>query len=192
MNKFYILALFFTFLQPNAQVISGTVLAKEDQRPVPYARIGIEKMNTGTVSDEKGNFRIDCSQIPKNKNLMIEVSGFEAYKIPVEELVKTSPVKIFLQEKVKEIEAVILKPKKLADKNWGVHTKTKHVLFSVNPELRKDEYLRETAVEFKTGKRAKILKINLNIASMKSDKPIVLRYSIYNDQKKESSALLYS
>lgn len=123
---------------------------------------------------------------------MIEVSGFEAYKIPVEELVKTSPVKIFLQEKVKEIEAVILKPKKLADKNWGVNTKTKHVLFSVNPELRKDEYLRETAVEFKTGKRAKILKINLNIASMKSDKPIVLRYSIYNDQKKESSALLYS
>ncbi|SFN16233.1 Pimeloyl-ACP methyl ester carboxylesterase [Chryseobacterium oleae] len=166
----------------HAQVISGTVISKNENQPVPYVKIGIEKENAGTVSDEKGNFSIDLSGLDASRKLRIEVPGYEPYAETVQNFRKQDRRQIFLREKVKNIKEVNIKVKKLVDKNWGVNTKTKSVLYSVNSKFKKEDFLGETALEFNASKRSKIKNINLNIASYTSDRPVLMRYSIYSEK----------
>lgn len=179
LNTLFFLLAAYSF---NAQVISGTVISRNENQPVPYVKIGIERENIGAVSDEKGNFSIDLSGYDSSKKLKIEVPGYEPYAETVQNFRKQERQQIFLKEKVKNIKEVNIKVKKLVDKNWGVNTKTKSVLYSVNPKLKKEDFLGETALEFNASKRSKIKNINLNIASYTSDKPVLLRYSLYTEK----------
>lgn len=179
LNTLFLLLAAYSF---HAQVISGTVISKNDNQPVPYVKIGIEKENAGTVSDEKGNFSIDLSGLDASRTLRIEVPGYEPFAETVQNFRKQDHRQVFLKEKVKNIKEVNIKVKKLVDRNWGVNTKTKSVLYSVNPQLKKDNFIGETALEFNASRRSKIKNINLNIASYTSDKPVVMRYSIYTEK----------
>ncbi|MBK1897946.1 alpha/beta fold hydrolase [Chryseobacterium paridis] len=173
--------LFWTFFL-NAQIISGTVLSKDENQPIPYVKIGVEKENIGVISDEKGNFSIDLTKANRAGNVRIEVAGYENYTETVQNFVKNNSQKILLKEKVKNIQEVKLTPKKLVDKNWGVTTKTKNVMYSVNPGLNQENFLGETALQFNATRRSKIKNINLNIASYVSDEPVQMRYTIYSEK----------
>jgi len=174
--------LLFAVFSIRAQVISGTVLSKEENTPIPYVKVGVEKESLGMITDENGRFSIDLSTVNTSAKVKIEVAGYETYTKTVQEFAKHNNQKIFLKEKFKNIQEVTIVPKKLVDKNWGVNTKTKSVMYSVNPEINKENFLGETALEFKTNKKAKIKNINLNIAKFTSDKPVLLRYSIYSEK----------
>ncbi|MFN1216695.1 alpha/beta fold hydrolase [Chryseobacterium kwangjuense] len=182
MKKLNILLFLLGVYSFNAQVISGTIISKNENKPVPYVKIGVEKENAGTVSDEKGNYSIDLTRFDASGKIKIEVPGYEPYIQTVEFFRKQDKQQIFLKEKTKNIKEVSIKVKKLVDKNWGVNTKTKHVLYSVNPQFRREDFLGETALEFNASKRSKIKNINLNIASYISDRPVLMRYSIYSEK----------
>lgn len=182
MKIFHTLFFLISAVTLKAQVISGTVIAKNENQPIPYVKIGIEKNSTGTISDEKGNFSIDLSQVDPQQIIKIEVPGYYLYQETVQRFKQNHQQKIFLTEKTKNIKEITIKPKKLIDKNWGVNTKTKSVIYSVNPELDKKNFLGETALEFNAKKRSKIKNINLNIASYVSAQPVLMRYSIYSEK----------
>ncbi|MDW9380042.1 alpha/beta fold hydrolase [Chryseobacterium sp. JV558] len=165
-----------------AQVVSGTIISKNENQPIPYVKIGVDKENIGVVSDEKGNFSIDLSTLAPKKKIIIEVPGYEVYAEAVQDFKKHDLQKIFLKEKTRNIKEIAIKPKKLVDKNWGVNTKTKSVIYSVNPEFDKKSFLGETALEFNAKKRSKLKNINLNIASYVSTQPVLMRYSIYSEK----------
>lgn len=59
----------------HSQVISGTIISKNENHPIPYVKIGIEKKSIGTISDEKGNFSIDLSNTDPQQKIKIEVPG---------------------------------------------------------------------------------------------------------------------
>lgn len=166
----------------HAQVVSGTIVSKNEHQPIPYVKIGIEKKPTGTISDEKGKFSIDLSNTDPQQKIKIEVPGYDLYQETIQDFKKYDQQKIFLTEKTKNIKEITIKPKKLVDKNWGVNTKTKSVIYSVNPEFDKKSFLGETALEFNAKKRSKLKNINLNIASYVSTEPVLLRYSIYSEK----------
>ncbi|WP_139418749.1 alpha/beta fold hydrolase [Chryseobacterium mulctrae] len=165
-----------------SQTISGTVISKNENQPVSYAKIGVDKENIGVITDENGNFTIDLSKANTSNKIKVEVAGYEPFTETVANFVKQDQQKIYLKEKVKNIQEVVLKTKKLVDKNWGVNTKTKSVMYSVNPEFKKEDFLGETALEFKASKKSKIKNINLNIASITADRPVIMRYTIYNEK----------
>lgn len=181
MKKLNILILLLTAFFPYAQVISGTVLSKEENTPIPYVKVGVEKENIGIISDDKGKFSIDLSNVNPTAKVKIDVAGYEAYTESVQNFLKKSDTNIFLKEKFKNIQEVKITPKKLVDKNWGVNTKTKSVMYSVNPMFSKD-FLGETALEFKASKKSKIKNIHLNIASITADRPVIMRYTIYKEK----------
>ena len=183
MKKLNFLFIIFLSAIIQAQTISGTIVSKEDQQLIPYAKIGVENEATGTFSDDNGAFSIDLSSSDSQNNVVIAVPGYETFTEKVQKFKQQNPKQILLQEKTKLIETVAINPKKLIDKNWGVNTKTKSVTYNVNPELNKENFLGETALEFNTKKRAKIKNINLNIAEFNLEKPVILRYTIYNDEK---------
>ncbi|WP_343687380.1 carboxypeptidase-like regulatory domain-containing protein [Chryseobacterium gleum] len=182
MKIFHTLFFLIPVIALKAQVISGTVIAKNENQPIPYVKVGIEKRSTGTISDEKGNFSIDLSSVDPQQTIKIEVPGYDLYQETVQSFKQHHQQKIFLTEKTKNIKEVTIKPKKLVDKNWGVNTKTKSVIYSVNPEFDKKSFLGETALEFNAKKRSKIKNINLNIASYVSAQPVLMRYSIYSEK----------
>lgn len=182
MKKLHIVFLIFSALYVNAQVISGTIFSKYENKPIPYVKIGVEKEKIGVISDEKGNFSIDLSGSDAVHHIKIEVPGYEDYAETVQNFTKRNSQTIFLIENSKDIKEIKITPKKFVDKNWGVNTKTKHVLYSVNPQFKKDDFLGETALEFNASKRSKIKNINLNIATYTSDKPVLMRYSVYTEK----------
>lgn len=182
MKKYTALCFLFAASVFNAQVISGTIISKSENQPIPYVKIGVAKKTTGTISDAKGNFSIDLSNLDSQQKIKIEVPGYDPYEESVQDFKAHDQQKIFLTEKTKNIKEIAIKPKKLVDKNWGVNTKTKSVAYFVNPEFDKKSFLGETALEFNAKKRSKIKNINLNIASYISKQPVLMRYSIYSEK----------
>lgn len=182
MKKLSLLILTLFVVSFHAQVISATVFSKDENKPIPYVKIGIEKEKTGVISDENGRFSIDLSNFNSAKSILIEVPGYEKYSLSVQNFKNLDGQKIFLKEKVKNIDEVKIKTKKLVDKNWGVNTKTKSVMYNVDPDFKNENFLGETALEFNANKKSKIKNINLNISSYASDQPVIMRYSIYSEK----------
>ncbi len=180
MKKASLLFAFFLSFLINAQIISGKILSKEDKQPIPYAKIGIDTQNAGSIADENGNFKIDLTDVDKNKKLQIEVGGFEKFTISIDQFLKRNPQNIFLIEKVKDIEEVKINPTKFVRKNWGINTKTEKIQIGHNPSKESEDQSKEVAMLFKTNKKTKIEKININISSFESDKPVFIRFTIYD------------
>lgn len=92
MKRFYILfAILISFATANAQMglgggsgivgkISGTLIDSVSKQPLDYASVGLYRAGgkvplTGSITDEKGNFRIDGVK-PGNYNLVITFIGY--------------------------------------------------------------------------------------------------------------------
>ncbi|MBP2616773.1 alpha/beta fold hydrolase [Chryseobacterium jejuense] len=182
MKKLSVLSFILTVSAFNAQVVSGTIISKNENQPISYVKIGVDKKTIGTISDGSGNFSIDLTGLDPQQKVKIEVPGYDLYEETVQNFKKNDQQKVFLNEKTKTIKEIAIKPKKLVDKNWGVKTKTKSILYFVNPAGDKAGFLGETALEFNAKKRSKIKNINLNIARYTSTEPVIMRYSIYSEK----------
>ena len=86
-----------------AQTINGKIVSRENNEPIPFARIGIEKSEYGTTADENGNFSIDLANKDKNQKIKIEVGGYESYSNSVENFLLENNKTFFLSEKVVNI-----------------------------------------------------------------------------------------
>lgn len=176
----FILAL-FAILSFHAQTISGTVISKDDNHPIPYAKIGIVNSNYGIQADENGKFQIKLDDISKDKELLVAVAGYKQFRSSVEDFVKTNPHNIYLYEKVTNIQEVVMTPKNYKNKNLGVNSKSKSIMFTPNME-KGNSVVEETAVEFSSNKKLKITKINMNFSRFESTTPIKVRYTIYDEK----------
>jgi len=165
----------------HAQLISGTVLSKDDNLPIPYAKIGIANSNFGTQADENGNYKIQLDKVNPDKELIVVVGGYKTFRSTVQDFVKQNPHNIYLYEKVTNIKEVMLTPNNYKEKNLGVNSKSKSMMFTPNMEKGND-VVEETAVEFSSSKRLKINKINMNFARFDSTTPIKVRYTIYDEK----------
>jgi hypothetical protein len=85
MKKLTILFLSLVTVYSQAQVVSATVFSKEENKPIPYVKVGVEKEKTGVISDENGHFSIDLSKINSTKPILIEVPGYEKYSQSVQD-----------------------------------------------------------------------------------------------------------
>ena len=69
----------------------------------------------------------------------------------------------------------------MVSKNWGINAKTKKIQFIYNPQKNLQDISKELALPFATEKRTKIEKININFAYFESDRPIFIRYNVYDE-----------
>ena len=165
-----------------SQTIQGKIISNETKEPLSFVKIGVESEKVGVISDQDGNFILNLENVDSKKNVMVEVAGYEIFKTSVSNFTKSNPQTIILREKIQQIAEVKINPKKLVDKNWGINTKTKSIMYSVNPERMKEQAAHELALGFETKKRAKIQKINMNIARIEIDRPVVINYVIYSSK----------
>ncbi|WP_312765180.1 carboxypeptidase-like regulatory domain-containing protein [Epilithonimonas sp.] len=189
MKKLNFLVALFVYVVSQAQLISGTVLSKEDNQPIPYAKIGILNSNYGVQADENGKFEIQLEKVSKDKELVVIVGGYKQFRSSVEDFVKSNPHNIYLYEKVTNIQEVVLTPQNYKEKNLGVNAKSKSVMFTPNME-KGNSVVEETAVEFSSNKRLKINKINMNFSRFESTMPIKVRYTIYDEKDGKPNNLI--
>ncbi len=191
MKKINILFALFVCVISQAQTISGTVISKDDNQPVPYAKIGIVNNNYGIQADENGKFQIKLDDISKDKELIVAVAGYKQFRSSVEDFVKHNPHNIYLYEKVTNIQEVVITPQNYKEKNLGINSKSKSMMFTPNME-KGNSVVEETAVEFNSKKRLKINKINMNFSRFESTTPIKVRYTVYDEKDGKPNNLILS
>ena len=191
MKKINFIFALFAILSFHAQTISGTVISKDDNQPVPYAKIGIVNNNFGVQADENGKFQIKLDAISKDKELIVAVAGHKQFRSSVEDFVKQNPHNIYLYEKVTNIQEVVITPQNYKEKNLGINSKSKSMMFTPNME-KGNSVVEETAVEFSSNKKLKITKINMNFSRFESTTPIKVRYTIYDEKDGKPNNLILS
>lgn len=189
MKKLNFLFILLFSLILKAQIISGTVISKNDNQPVPYAKIGITDTNFGIQADENGKFQIKLENISADQELMVAVPGYKQFRSSVGEFVKQNPHNIYLYEKITDIQEVTITQNNYKNKNLGVNSKSKSMMFTPNME-KGNSGIEETAVEFSSSKKLKISKININFSLFESTTPIKVRYTIYDEKDGKPNNLI--
>ena len=180
MKKYFLFFVCMLCILAQSQVVSGTVLSKDDGKAIPYAKIGIVNASFGVQADDKGRFELQLNKVSKDKELIVAVPGYKHFRSTVQDFIMQNPHDIILDEKVTNIQEVVITPKNYKEKNMGVNSKSKSMMFTPNME-KGNAVVEETAVAFSSGKRLKINKININFSRFESTKPIKVRYTVYDD-----------
>jgi len=163
-----------------SQTINGIVY-DGDKKSVSGVVIGVEGKETGDITDEKGSFSIDLTNVDKNKDLIAYLGGFEPYRIKVSDYLNKNDHDIILTEKVVNIQQVIIASQKMYEKNLGENKKSKTRYCGY--DSRKDKALfNEYAIKIKNKKKIKIKNININVSDYKIETPIKLVFDIYKSK----------
>ncbi|WP_051189531.1 alpha/beta fold hydrolase [Daejeonella oryzae] len=100
--------------------IEGEVLDSKTRQPIPYPTIGVKGKSIGTVADEKGlfNFKINETTIVSDESIIVSSIGYKSEVISLEKF-KEGKIVIDLTPTIKELETVIIQPKKSKRKIFG-------------------------------------------------------------------------
>lgn len=92
----------------NAQTITGKILDKKTNDPLPFASISLQSAHKGTISNEDGVYRI-LIESDKPDTLLVSYVGYQKFKIPVSELQKSGD--LYLTPSVNELAEVVVNAK---------------------------------------------------------------------------------
>lgn len=112
MRKNIILTTLLLLILLNVQgqkIISSSVFDAITKESMAYVNIGIKNKNKGTISNSRGNFRINISEDEIGDSLTFSFVGFHSLKFSISDLLTNKPDSIFLQQKTQELAEVIIK-----------------------------------------------------------------------------------
>jgi len=93
----------------NSYSISGRVLSIKDSTAIPFAHLYIKKSNTGSISNEKGEFNLFINKESITDTLIISAIGYKNEKYCISEIINSSKVYL-LSEQIYEIREITVSP----------------------------------------------------------------------------------
>ncbi|MCF6222945.1 MAG: carboxypeptidase-like regulatory domain-containing protein [Flavobacteriaceae bacterium] len=66
--------------------VKGVLLDFDSNTPLPYANIVLLHKNTGTITNEKGEFKFNITALHKNDTLSFQYIGYDSKNIPITQL----------------------------------------------------------------------------------------------------------
>lgn len=104
----FVLILFLFSTNTNAQniVVEGIIKDSELKEILPFANIYLQKNYIGTISNEKGEFKITIPSGQENDSLVISYIGYNSQKISIASI--KSPIEVFLIENQLTLNEVIV------------------------------------------------------------------------------------
>lgn len=88
--------------------ISGSVLEKISQVPIPYCSVSLEGTGIGTVTNSNGKFLLRVPDTLHIERIHISHIGYEPHRIPIT-LIENSPMNIYLTPHIVSIQEVIVR-----------------------------------------------------------------------------------
>ena len=180
---------FFLFLLlPSISIaqttLSGKIVNSSDQTGIPYVNIGIPNENTGTVSDENGEFKIEFENLSKEDSVRISSLGYETVDISILDFQTQlrSSEHFELRPKPIALKEVVLSNKALKEKVVGNTTTAKKTRggfrgatlgheVGMKVKVRKDPFqIKEFHVNVLSN-TSKTAKFRLNFYSVQEGKP---------------------
>jgi hypothetical protein len=139
---FSLIILAFTstsFSQRYTQTVRGKIIDKETQKPIAYATIAVQTNGTmlGTVSDDKGNYRID--NVPIGRAIVqCTFVGYESITIPNLEITsgRETILNVELVESAIKLEGVVIRAESNKEKPINTFASASARTFSVEEAQR--------------------------------------------------------
>lgn len=186
--------LFLSFeIYAQENIISGEIKDSQTHFPLEYVNIGIGNKNTGTVSNEKGIFKLKLNEkVHPNDTIVFSHIGFETKKIIVNQL-KLEQNVIQMTPSENSLKEVVVTFKKPKSKQFGRSAKglgLMHFNFFTVLDKTVDDYLsRERGMEFRIKKDCKVTDFNFNITSNEF-KSVKFRLNFYKVENGLPSKIL--
>jgi len=100
--------------------IEGEVRDSKSSQPIPYSTIGVKGKSIGTIADERGLFKFYINErtIDSLQSFIVSSIGYKSVVISLDKF-KDGKITISLTPTIKELKAVIIRPKKSKRKVLG-------------------------------------------------------------------------
>jgi hypothetical protein len=98
---------YFLITQAQEKVISGTILDKQSDDPVPFASVLFSNKPTGTLTDSAGHFLLTTRNWQVDDSLLVSSVGYKSLKIPMSSLKYTDSITIFLESEPPVLTTVV-------------------------------------------------------------------------------------
>jgi len=195
-KKVFLLFLFFVTTGVFAQyqvTIEAIVLDKETKQPIAFANIGFIKKSIGTVSNEKGQFKLVYEEavVAENEILQISTLGYTTLKIRASKLfdLLSKDNKIYLNPKPYDLDEVVLTNEKREQKIIGTSSFNET---TIGYWKDKDALGGEIATKINIkNRRTKLLELKLHVEENLSDS-LRVRINVYNYEKRYPKGNLLS
>lgn len=116
-------------------VLTGTVFDSSGN-PLPYVNVGVINNELGTVTDERGQFKINLKNGSIDDTLRISMIGYKARIFQIKDLLNQNPgVSIKLEKDIQQLEEVVVSFKKTKSKILGNKTTSKFLGTPFNNRL---------------------------------------------------------
>ena len=110
-----LLLLFYLCFESNAQSISGIVLDKETNEPLPYASVYLSSLKRGNYTAESGQFSLRYDS--PDDTIIISVIGYTSFMTEIKNL-KSSENIIYLEPNMISLDEVVVTPPKKKKKTF--------------------------------------------------------------------------
>lgn len=100
---------FLLSLSSFSQTISGKVINANSESALEFVNIGIIDFPAGTITNEKGNFKLDLNDISIEKKVRFSMIGFKSQIFTIKELINIENI-IKLEEEPIQLSELIIKP----------------------------------------------------------------------------------
>lgn len=156
------LKLFFLFLMISPIILgqeielSGVLKDSDTEQPIPFVNIGVINKNVGTISNEKGEFRLLLPSDFISDSLTISHVSYETLKVPIR---KSEYIEVTLIPKSHQLNEIVLSTKKKKTRKIGVKSYNRLLWLST---ISKDNDILENAQRIKIPNNSSVKVKNVN------------------------------
>lgn len=172
----FVFLILFTSVQVNlkGQIIEGRIYDSKTKLVVPYVNVGVVNRGIGTVTNDSGYFKLDVSTANRNDTLKCSMIGYTSKVFAIKDLVSGT---IYIDERIVELDAVVINPKKVKEVTIGNLYDSPYVSAGFNSNDLGTEA--GTVMKVKNKKTYYLKKAGINIAYCNYDS-ILFRINIYD------------
>ena len=108
--------------------ISGMVVSKDSEEPLPYVNIGILGRELGTVTDPNGHFELPLTNEFKHDTIRISMIGYKPIEILVADIVgNVEPIAFEMSEQISQLDEITVSAKTFKKKTLGNKTESRFI-----------------------------------------------------------------
>jgi hypothetical protein len=158
-------------------VVKGNIIDGKNGDPLAFVNVGIRNKNTGTVSEQNGDFQVKIDPALKDDSLTFSMAGFHSLVISITDFIASPKLIIVsLKEKITELKEVIITSKAVQTEIRGNTTTSRFVNIGLPLKFLGSE----TAIKLHLGRKPVLFKsFSFNISENRLDSA-VFRMNIYS------------
>ena len=162
------------------KLITGIIVDKKTNLPLPYVNIGITDKDVGTASDIHRRFTLQIPRLNAHDTLNISMVGYQTEKLHLHEIVRATKKAhtIYLREKVKQLQEFVFTGKRSSTRVFGNKTESKFF----GGKFSSSDFGSEMAIKINVGSKSVHLdKFKFNV-SYNTEDSVTFRLNIYNEK----------